>query len=175
MKKLLPLLAVLAADRLCRTWNSATGARRSRRHGDAEPVVREEAPAVLGVLPQRDADRGHPDRTRLPGNFNDWVGWKWRIAATQPLANEPPMVGRLCHRRDHQRNFAAATRSTTRLHRLRSIARASRGMTARRLQQPTSSSRSETLIKYEGFNAHPLFVDNVASVSAPTTTRSCSS
>src|SRR3990172_11167220 len=55
------------------------------------PVVKEEAPDVLGILPRSetlivDILTG---RVGSPSNFNEWVGWKWRDRGMQTLANEP--------------------------------------------------------------------------------------
>ena len=56
-----------------------------------EPVEKEEAEAVLGVLPRSETlivDK-LTGRIGSPSNFNSWVGWKWRDRGTQNLANEP--------------------------------------------------------------------------------------
>jgi hypothetical protein len=56
-----------------------------------EPVEREEAPAVLGVLPRSETLIAAilTGRVGSPGNFNEWVGWKSRDRGMQNLANEP--------------------------------------------------------------------------------------
>ena len=171
MKKLLPLLAVLVLLTACVAPGTVPQAPvEVVVTATPEPVVREEAPAVLGVLPRSetlivDILTG---RVGSPGNFNDWVGWKWRDRGTQPLANEPLWsvdfaTGEIIN------GLAAGdpiyNEDFTRLEiPLREGVAWDDGT-------PFTAAdvvfTVETLIKYEGFNAHPLFVDNVASVSAP--------
>ncbi len=60
----------------------------------ATPVpepTKEAAPDVLGVLPRRETliVGMLTGRVGTPGNFNEWVGWKWRDRGMQNLANEP--------------------------------------------------------------------------------------
>jgi hypothetical protein len=56
-----------------------------------EPVEKAEAAAVLGVLPRSETLVADilTGRVGTPGNFNEWVGWKWRDRGMQTLANEP--------------------------------------------------------------------------------------
>ncbi len=56
-----------------------------------EVVEKEEAPAVLGVLPRSETFIAGilTGRVGTPSNFNEWVGWKSRDRGMQNLANEP--------------------------------------------------------------------------------------
>lgn len=55
-----------------------------------EPVVKEEAPDVLGLPREETLIVGVlTGRVGTPSNFNNWVGWKWRDRGMQNLANEP--------------------------------------------------------------------------------------
>lgn len=135
-----------------------------------EPVVKEIAPDVLGVLPRSEtlvADM-LTGRVGTPGNFNNWVGWKWQDRGMQNLANEPLWsvdfaTGKIINGLadgdpEYNEDF---TRLEIPL----------REGVAWDDGEPFTSAdvvfTVETLMNYEGFNAHPLFVDNVESVSAP--------
>ena len=55
------------------------------------PVVKEEAPAVLGAFPRSETliARQLTGRVGTPDNMNLWVGWKWQDRGLQNLADEP--------------------------------------------------------------------------------------
>ncbi len=58
----------------------------------AEEVVEPlDAAPVLGELPRNETMIVDilTGRVGSPGNFNEWVGWKWRDRGMQNLANEP--------------------------------------------------------------------------------------
>ena len=107
-------------------------------------------------------------RVGAPGNFNEWVGWKWRDRGMQTLANEPLWIvdfatGKIVN------GLAAGdpiyNEDFTRLEiPLREGVAWDDGT-------PFTSAdvvfTVETLMKYEGFNDHPVFAEGVASVSAP--------
>ncbi len=134
------------------------------------PEKKEEAPAVLGVLPRSETLIASilTGRVATPGNFNEWVGWKWRDRGMQNLANEPLWsvdfaTGKIVNGLAagdpvYNQDFTQVTIP------LRQGVAWSDG-------EPFTSAdvvfTIETLMKYEGFNAHSFFVDNVASVSAP--------
>jgi peptide/nickel transport system substrate-binding protein len=107
-------------------------------------------------------------RVGSPGNFNEWVGWKWRDRGTQTLANEPLWsvdfaTGEIVN------GLAAGdpvySNDFTRLEiPLREGVAWDDGT-------PFTAAdvvfTVETHLAHEGFNNTPVFVDNVASVSAP--------
>ena len=135
-----------------------------------EPVEKAEAAAVLGVLPRSETLVADilTGRVGTPGNFNEWVGWKWRDRGMQTLANEPLWsvdfaTGKIINGlADGDPKY---NEDFTRLEiPLRQGVAWDDG-------EPFTSAdvvfTVETLMEYEGFNAHPLFVDAVKSVSAP--------
>jgi peptide/nickel transport system substrate-binding protein len=134
------------------------------------PVEKVAAADVLGVLPRSETLIADilTGRVGAPGNFNEWVGWKSRDRGMQTLANEPlwsvdfatgEVINGLADG-DPQYN-ADFTELTIPL----------RTGVAWDDGTPFSSAdvvfTVETLIKFDGFNDHPFFTDNVASVSAP--------
>jgi peptide/nickel transport system substrate-binding protein len=135
-----------------------------------EPVEKAEAADVLGVLPRSETLVADilTGRVGTPGNFNEWVGWKWRDRGMQTLANEPLWsvdfaTGKIINGlADGDPKY---NEDFTRLEiPLRQGVAWDDG-------EPFTSAdvvfTVETLMEYEGFNAHPLFVDAVKSVSAP--------
>jgi len=107
-------------------------------------------------------------RAGTPGNFNEWVGWKWRDRGMQTLANEPLWsvdfaTGKIVN------GLAAGDPKYD--------------STFKRLEIPLCKGVAwddgvpftaadvvftvQLLIKYKEFNAHSIMADNVASVSAP--------
>lgn len=134
------------------------------------PEPREEAPLVLGTLPREQTliVGQLTGRVGTPSNFNEWVGWKWRDRGMQNLANEPLwsidfatgeiIPGLAAGDPIYNDDFTQVTIP------LREGVAWDDG-------EPFTSAdvvfTVETLIKYEGFNAHNFMVDNVASVSAP--------
>jgi peptide/nickel transport system substrate-binding protein len=136
-----------------------------------EPVVKEEAPDVLGVLPRSETLIADilTGRVGTPGNFNEWVGWKWRDRGMQNLANEPLWsvdfaTGTITNGLAdgdpaYSDNFTKLTIP------LRKGVAWDDGV-------PFTSAdvvyTVEALIKYDGFSGHhSFFADNVKSVSAP--------
>jgi peptide/nickel transport system substrate-binding protein len=133
------------------------------------PVEEEEAEAVLGVLPRSEtliADK-LTGRIGDPGNFNSWVGWKWRDRGTQQLANEPLwsvdfatgeiINGLAAGDPVYNEDFTALTIP------LREGVAWDDGT-------PFTSAdvvfTAEALMANEGFNAHSFFNENVESVTA---------
>ena len=107
-------------------------------------------------------------RVGTPTNFNEWVGWKSRDRGMQNLANEPLwsvdfatgeiIPGLAAGDPEYNSDFTEVKIP------LRQGVAWSDG-------QPFTSAdvvfTIETLMKYEGLNAHNFFVDNVASITAP--------
>ena len=135
------------------------------------PVEKVEAPDVLGVLPRSETLIADilTGRIGTPGNFNNWVGWKWRDRGMQNLANEPlwsvdfatgEIINGLADGDPvYSDNFTKLTIP------LRKGVAWDDGV-------PFTSAdvvyTVETLIKYDGFTTdHSFFADNVKSVSAP--------
>ncbi len=124
---------------------------------------------VLGVLPRSQTliAAQLTGRVGTPDDFNEWVGWKWRDRGMQQLMNEPlwsidfasgKIVNGLADG-DPVYN-ASFTQVTIPLR---------KGVTWSDGQAFTAADvvfTVETLMKYEGFNAHSFFVENVARVSA---------
>ncbi len=133
------------------------------------PAQREEAPAVLGVLPRSQTLIAAQLTGRVggPDNFNEWVGWKWRDRGMQQLMNEPLwsidfasgeiIPGLAAGDPAYNADFTQVTIP------LRKGVTWSDG-------EPFSAAdvvfTVETLMKYEGFNAHSFFVENVDRVYA---------
>jgi peptide/nickel transport system substrate-binding protein len=106
-------------------------------------------------------------RVGTPDNFNQWVGWKWQDRGMQNLADEPLwsvdfatgeiVNGVASGDPKYSEDFMSLTVP------LREGVAWSDG-------EPFTSAdvvyTVESLIQYEGFNAHSFFVDNVASVTA---------
>ncbi len=132
-----------------------------------------EAPAavadVMGTFPRRDTviARILTGRVGTPDNFNQWVGWKWQDRGLQNLADEPFWsvdfaTGKIINgSADGDPKYNADFTSLTVP--LRKGVAWSDG-------EPFTAAdvvfTVELLMKYEGFNAHSFFVDNVAAVSA---------
>jgi peptide/nickel transport system substrate-binding protein len=135
-----------------------------------EPVVKEEAPAVLGVLPRSETLIAGilTGRVGTPGNFNKWVGWKWRDRGMQNLANEPlwsvdcatgEIINGLASGDPvYNSDFSEVTIP------LREGVAWDDG-------EPFTSAdvvfTIELIMEYDGFNDHNTMVESVASVSAP--------
>jgi len=106
-------------------------------------------------------------RVGTPDNFNQWVGWKWQDRGIQNLADEPLwsvdfatgniINGVAAGDAQYNEDFTNVTIP------LREGVAWSDG-------EPFTAAdvvyTVETLIKYDGFNAHSFFVDNVESVTA---------
>lgn len=134
------------------------------------PVQKEEAPAVLGVLPRSETFIAGilTGRVGTPDNFNEWVGWKSRDRGMQNLANEPLwsvdfatgeiVPGLAAGDPAYNSDFTSVTIP------LRQGVAWSDG-------EPFTSAdvvyTIEALIANDGFNSHNVMLDNVESVSAP--------
>ena len=133
------------------------------------PVVKAEAPAVLGVLPRSETLIADilTGRVGSPSNFNEWVGWKNRDRGMQTLANEPLWTvdfatGEIINGSAdgdpiYNDDFTEVT------------IKLRQGTTWSDGEPFTSADlvfTVETLMKYEGFSATSFFNENVATVSA---------
>ncbi len=124
---------------------------------------------MLGTFPRRETliARQLTGRVGTPDNFNQWVGWKWQDRGIQNLADEPLWsvdfaTGKIINgSADGDPKYNADFTSLTVP--LRKGVAWSDG-------EPFTAAdvvfTVETLMKYEGFNAHSFFVDNVAAVTA---------
>ena len=123
----------------------------------------------LGAFPRQETliIRQLTGRVGTPDNFNQWVGWKWQDRGMQNLADEPLWsvdfaTGKIINgvaEGDPQYN-ADFTSLTVSLR---------KGVTWSDGEPFTAADvvfTIESLIKYEGFNAHSYFVDNIAAVTA---------
>jgi len=135
-----------------------------------EPVQKEEAPAVLGVLPRSETFIAGilTGRVGTPSNFNEWVGWKSRDRGMQNLANEPLwsvdfasgeiVPGLASGDPVYNEDFTQMTIP------LREGVAWSDG-------EPFTAAdvvfTIELLMKYSEFNEHNVLVDNVKTVTAP--------
>jgi peptide/nickel transport system substrate-binding protein len=133
------------------------------------PVEQVEAEAVLGTFPRRETliARQLTGRVGSPDNFNQWVGWKWQDRGMQNLADEPLWsvdfaTGEIIN--------GVADGDPTYNEDFTSITIPLRQGVAWSDGEPFTAAdvvfTIESLIKYEGFNAHSFFVDNVEAVSA---------
>ncbi len=133
------------------------------------PVQKEDAPDVLGLPRSETLIVGAlTGRVGAPGNFNNWVGWKWRDRGMQNLANEPLwsvdfatgeiIPGLASGDPVYNADFTEVTIPLR-----KGVAWAD--------GTPFSSAdvvfTVDTLIKYSGLDSHAFFADNVESVSAP--------
>ncbi len=135
-----------------------------------EPVAKEEAPAVLGVLPRSETLIAGilTGRVGSPSNFNRWVGWKWRDRGMQNLANEPFWsvdfaTGEIIN--------GLATGDPVYNEDFTRVEIPLREGVLWDDGTPFSSAdvvfTIEMLMAHEDFNDHNFFVNNVESVSAP--------
>lgn len=106
-------------------------------------------------------------RVGTPDNFNQWVGWKWQDRGMQNLADEPLWsvdfaTGDIIN--------GVAAGDPTYSEDFTSLTIPLREGVAWSDGEPFSAAdvvyTVETLMAFEGFNAHTFFVDNVESVSA---------
>jgi peptide/nickel transport system substrate-binding protein len=127
----------------------------------------------LGELPRNETLIAEilTGRVGSPSNFNEWVGWKWRDRGMQNLANEPLwsvdfatgeiIAGSAAGDPDYNEDFTAVTFPLR------------QGVTWSDGEPFTAADvvfTVETLMAHDGFNANSFFVENVKSVSAPTST-----
>jgi peptide/nickel transport system substrate-binding protein len=134
------------------------------------PVATVEAPDVLGVVPRSETLIADilTGRVGTPSNFNEWSGWRWRDRGMQTLANEPLWsvdfaTGQIV-------NGSASGDPVYNDDFTHVEIPLRQGVTWDDGEPFTSADlvfTVETLMAYEGLNAHSFFVDNVASVSAP--------
>ena len=134
------------------------------------PVEKEEAPDVLGILPRSETliVGMLTGRVGAPSNFNEWVGWKWRDRGMQNLANEP--LWSIDFATGEIVNGLAAGDPVYNDDFTRVEIPLREGVAWDDGVPFTSADvvfTVETIMEYEGFNAHNSLVDNVASVSAP--------
>jgi peptide/nickel transport system substrate-binding protein len=133
------------------------------------PVAKEEAPDVLGLPRNQTFIAGIlTGRVGTPSNFNEWVGWKSRDRGMQNLANEP--LWSVDFATGEIINGLAAGDPVYNADFTQVEIPLRQGITWDDGTPFTSADvvyTVETLMQYEGFNAHNFFVDNVASVSAP--------
>lgn len=134
----------------------------------ASMVAAQDAP-LAGTFPREQTliARQLTGRVGTPDNFNQWVGWKWQDRGIQNLADEPLwsvdfatgeiINGLASGDPTYNEDFTSLTIP------LREGVAWSDGV-------PFTSAdvvyTVETLMQYEGFNAHSFFVDNVESVTA---------
>jgi peptide/nickel transport system substrate-binding protein len=135
----------------------------------AVPQVQAQVADVLGSFPRRESliVRQLTGRVGSPDNMNLWVGWKWQDRGLQNLADEPLwsvdfatgqiIPGLAEGDPTYNADFTSLTIPLR------------QGVTWNDGEPFTADDivfTVETLQKYEGFNAHTFFVDNVASVTA---------
>ncbi len=124
---------------------------------------------VLGTFPRRETfiARILTGRVGTPDNFNQWVGWKWQDRGMQNLADEPLWsvdfaTGKIINGvADGDPKYSTDFMSVTIPLR--------KGVTWSDGEPFTSADvvyTVESLIKYDGFNSHSFFVDNVDKVTA---------
>lgn len=133
------------------------------------PVQKVAAENVLGVLPRSETLIADilTGRVGSPSNFNFWVGWKWQDRGMQNLANEPLWsvdfaTGEIINGSasgDPKYNADFTTMEIP-------IRKDTTWSDGENFTAADVVFTAETLVKYEGFNAHSFFVDNVKSVKA---------
>src|SRR5512134_707189 len=135
----------------------------------AAPNVQAAVADVLGTFPRRETliVRQLTGRVGTPDNMNLWVGWKWQDRGLQNLADEPLwsvdfatgeiIPGLADGDPAYNSDFTSLTVPLR------------QGVTWNDGEPFTADDvvfTIEALMKFEGFNAHSFFVDNVASVTA---------
>jgi peptide/nickel transport system substrate-binding protein len=133
------------------------------------PQVQAQVADVLGSFPRRETliVRQLTGRVGTPDNMNLWVGWKWQDRGLQNLADEPLwsvdfatgeiIPGLAEGDPTYNADFTSLTIPLR------------QGVTWNDGEPFTADDvvfTVETLQKFDGFNAHTFFVDNVASVTA---------
>lgn len=134
------------------------------------PVEEEEAPEVFGALPREETLIAGilTGRVGSPSNFNYWVGWKWRDRGMQNLAHEP--LWSVDFATGEIINGLASGDPIYNEDFTRVEIPLREGVTWDDGEPFTSADvvfTVETLMEYEGFNAHSFMVENVDTVSAP--------
>ncbi len=133
------------------------------------PVVKAPSENVLGVLPRSETFIADilTGRVGTPSNFNEWVGWKNRDRGMQTLANEPfwtvdfatgkIIPGTASGDPKYNKEFTTCEVPLR------------KGVTWTDGKPFTSADvvfTINTLIKFDGFNDHSFFLDNVKTVTA---------
>lgn len=106
-------------------------------------------------------------RVGAPGNFNEWVGWKWRDRGMQTLANEPLWTVDFATGKIINGAAAGDPVYDSTFTRLEIPLR--QGVTWSDGKPFTAADvvfTVQTLIAHTGFNDHSFFADNVKSVAA---------
>ncbi len=124
---------------------------------------------VLGTLPRNETLIADilSGRVGSPANFNEWVGWKNRDRGMQTLANEPFWVVDFATGKIINASAEGDPKYNADFTALDIPLR--KGTTWSDGQPYTAADvvfTIETLIKYEGFNDHSFFKDNVKAVTA---------
>lgn len=125
--------------------------------------------ALPGTFPRNETliARQLTGRVGTPDNFNQWVGWKWQDRGIQNLADEPLWsvdfaTGQIIN--------GVASGDPVYNEDFTSLTVLLREGVAWSDGEPFTAAdvvyTVESLIAYEGFNAHSYFVDNVESVTA---------
>lgn len=125
--------------------------------------------ALPGTFPRNETliARQLTGRVGTPDNFNQWVGWKWQDRGIQNLADEPLWsvdfaTGQIIN--------GVASGDPVYNEDFTSLTVPLREGVAWSDGEPFTAAdvvyTVESLIAYEGFNAHSYFVDNVESVTA---------
>jgi peptide/nickel transport system substrate-binding protein len=128
------------------------------------------AQQALGTLPRNEMLIADvlTGRAGTPGNFNEWVGWKWRDRGMQTLANEPLWTVDFATGKIVNGLAAGDPKYDSTFKRLEIPLR--KGVAWDDGVPFTAADvvfTVQLLIKYKEFNAHSIMADNVASVSAP--------
>jgi peptide/nickel transport system substrate-binding protein len=135
----------------------------------AQAAVQQAVADVMGTFPRRETliVRGLTGRVGTPDNMNLWVGWKWQDRGLQNLADEPLWsvdfaTGKIIP--------GLADGDPTYNADFTSLTIPLRQGVAWNDGEPFTADdivfTVETLQKFDGFNAHTFFVDNVESVTA---------
>jgi len=129
----------------------------------------ETAAAQLGTFPREETliTRILTGRVGTPDNFNQWVGWKWQDRGLQNLADEP--LWTVDFATGEIINGAASGDPTYSEDFTTLTVPLREGVTWSDGEPFTAADvvyTVETLMQYEGFNAHTYFADNVETVTA---------
>jgi peptide/nickel transport system substrate-binding protein len=133
------------------------------------PATKVASENVLGVLPRNETFIADilTGRVGSPSNFNEWVGWKNRDRGMQTLANEPLWSVDFATGEIVNGSASGDPKYNADFTALEIPLR--KGTTWSDGKDFTAADvvfTIETLIKYDGFNSHSFFADNVKSVKA---------
>ena len=134
------------------------------------PVEKVVSENVLGVLPRNETFIADilSGRVGSPSNFNEWVGWKNRDRGMQTLANEPMWSVDFATGEIINGSADGDPKYSEDFMTLEIPLR--KGVTWSDGKPFTSADvvfTVETLMKFDGFNVHSFFTDNVDTVTAP--------